>query len=184
MKVQKIMWQTAVATIVMVAGGALMAADTTRDANTQENRGQFSARDYRFVKEAALGGMTEVRLGELAKQKGSSQAVRDFGQRMVADHSKANDELKQIAATKGAVLPTEISHRENSEIERFEKLSGPEFDKEYVKHMVKDHQKDAKEFADAADDVKDPDLKAFAQKTRTTVEDHLRMAREMEASVK
>jgi len=183
MKVQKIIRQTAITTLVMMAGEAL-AADSGREANNQENHGQFSARDYRFVKEAALGGMTEVRLGELAKQKGSNQTVRDFGQRMVAAHSKANDELKQIAATKGAVLPTEISHKENSEIERFEKLSGPEFDKEYGKYMVKDHQKDAKEFADAADDVKDPDLKAFAQKTHAMIEDHLRMAREMEASVK
>ena len=184
MKMQKIIWQTAVATLVMAAGGVLMGADSARDANTQENRGQFSARDYRFVKEATLGGMTEVRLGELAKTKGSNQTVRDFGQRMVAEHSKANDELKQIAANKGAILPTEISHRENSEIDRLEKLSGPEFDKAYAKYMLKDHEKDAKEFKDAADDVKDPDLKAFAEKTRTVIEDHLRMAREMEASVK
>src|ERR1041385_8239220 len=174
MKVQKIIWQAAIVSLVM-AGGVLIAAE--RDANTQENRGQFSARDFRFVKEAARGGMTEVKLGEMAKQKGSSQSVRDFGQRMVTDHTKANNELKQIASNKGAVIPTEMSHRENSQIERFEKLSGPEFDKAFAKFMVKDHEKDAKEFADAANDVSDPDLKAFAQKTHAVIEDHLRMAR-------
>ena len=181
MKMQKVIWQATIASLVM-AGGVLMAAE--RDANTQENRGQFSARDFRFVKEACRGGMTEVKLGELAKQKGSSQVVRDFGQKMVTEHTKANDELKQIASTKGAVIPTEMTHHENSELEKFEKLSGTEFDKAYAKYMVKDHEKDAKDFDDAAKDVTDPELKAFAEKTHAVIEDHLRAAREMEASVK
>ena len=103
---------------------------------------------------------------------------------MVADHSKAANELKQIVTTKGAMVPTELSRRENSEIERFEKLSGRDFDKEYAEHMVKDHKKDLKEFQEAAKDLTDPDLKSFAQKTATVVEDHLRMAKEMQAAVK
>ena len=103
---------------------------------------------------------------------------------MVADHSKAGDELKQIVTTKGAMVPTELSRRENSEIERFEKLSGRDFDKEYAEHMVKDHKKDAKEFEAAVKDLSDPDLKSFAQKTLTTIQEHLRMAQNIEASVK
>ena len=180
MKMQKIICQTAIAALVIATGAPLIAAER----NTKENRGQFGIRDYRFVSEAALGGMHEVKLGELAKQKGTSQVVRDFGQRMVTDHSKAADELKQIVAAKGAVLPTEMTHRENSEIERFEKLSGKEFDKEYAEHMVKDHKKDAKEFQDATKDVTAPELKAFAQKTLGVIQEHLRLAQEMEASLK
>src|SRR5205085_5702830 len=107
-----------------------------------------------------------------------SQAVRDFAQRMITDHSKANDELKQIIANKGAVLPTETSHKENSEVDKLEKLSGREFDKEYMALMVKDHKKDVKEFDDAAKDVTDPELKAFAQKTLSVIRDHLRTANE------
>jgi putative membrane protein len=103
---------------------------------------------------------------------------------MITDHSKANDELKQIASTKGAVVPSELSHRENATIERFEKLSGREFEKEYVEHMVKDHKKDAKDFEDAVKDVKDPELKAFAQKTLSVIQQHLRSVQDLQTSVK
>ena len=180
MKTKRIVWQTAVAALVLTSA-PLIAADF---GSNKETRGQLSAKDYRFVADAARGSKQEAKLGELAKQKGASQSVRDFGQRMVADHSKAADELKQIVTTKGAMVPTELSRRENSEIERFEKLSGRDFDKEYAEHMVKDHKKDAKEFEAAAKDLSDPDLKSFAQKTLTTIQEHLRMAENMEASVK
>ena len=179
MKAKTIIGQTVAA--LMFIGGTALAADLH---TSKESRGQFTAKVYKFVSEAARGGMHEVRLGELAKQKGVSQAVRDFGQRMVTDHSKAGDELKQIATTKGAVLPTELSHKENSEIEKFEKLSGKDFDKEYAEHMVKDHRADAKEFREAANNATDPELKAFAQKTLNIIEEHLRMAEQMLSTVK
>jgi putative membrane protein len=180
MKINKWMWQTAVAAAVVLSGASLLAAEN----NSKENRGQFGVRDYKFLSEAARGGMMEVRLGEVAKQKATSQSVRDFAQRMITDHSKANDELRQLAASKGAVIPSEMSHHENATIERFDKLSGREFDKEYAEHMVKDHKKDVKEFEEASRDATDPDLKAFAQKTLGTLREHLRMAMDTEASVK
>jgi putative membrane protein len=179
MKVNKLLWCVAIAGTVMASGASLSAAE-----NNKESRGQLGYRDYRFLNEAAHGGMMEVRLGEIAKQKASSQAVRDFAQRMITDHSKANDELKQVASTKGAVIPMEVSRHENSMTEKLEKLSGRDFDREYMAAMVKDHKKDAKEFEDAVKDVTDPELKAFAQKTLNVIQDHLRMARETEASVK
>ena len=179
MKLHKYIWQTALLTVGLATVSAIGA-----DADSKQNRGQFSESDYRFVINAARGGMTEVRLGEIAKQKASNQTVRDFGQRMVAEHSKANDELKQIVSNKGAVVPAELSHHENSEIDKFDKLTGRDFDKEYAEYMVKDHKKDLKEFQDAAKDCSDPDLRAFAQKTATMIEDHLRLAKEMESAVK
>ena len=175
MKITKWMWQTSVAAAVILSGASLLGA---------ENRGQLGVRDYRFLSEAARGGMAEVRLGEIAKQKATSQSVRDFAQRMITEHSKANDELKQIAANKGAIIPSEMTHHENATIDRLDKLSGREFDKEYADLMVKDHKKDVKEFEDATRDVTDPDLKAFAQKTLTTLREHLRMATDTQASVK
>jgi len=167
-------------------GGTSPSTDTTRGTGTRNDgqRGQFSEKDWKFITEAARGGMAEVELGQLAKTKASNQAIRDFGDRMATDHKKANDELKQVASTKGAVVPMEISRHDNSMTEKLEKLSGRDFDKEYIAAMVKDHKKDAKEFEDAVKDVTDPDLKAFAQKTLNVIQDHLRMARETEASVK
>src|SRR4051812_25063477 len=104
MKINKWMWQTAVAAAVVLSGASLLAAEN----NSKENRGQLGVRDYKFLSETARGGMMEVRLGEVAKQKATNQQVRDFAQRMITDHSKANDELRQLAASKGAVIPSEM----------------------------------------------------------------------------
>jgi len=90
MKVNKLLWCAALAGTVIASGGSLCAAEQ----NNKESRGQLGYRDYRFLSEAAHGGQMEVRLGEIAKTKANSQAVRDFAQRIITDHSKANDELK------------------------------------------------------------------------------------------
>ena len=127
----------------------------------------------------------EVQLGELAHQKGSIQAVRDFGHTMVTDHTKANDELKRIVSKKGALLPaTTLSHHEQSMVETLQQKSGKDFDKDYASAMVKDHRTDLKDFQTAAKDLTDPDLKAFAEKTIPILEKHLRMAQDIDASVK
>jgi len=169
-------------TIIAVVAGMLLTPALALAAD--ENAGQLSRGDYKFLKDAAQGGQTEVELGELAKQKGTSQSVKNFGETMVTDHSKANDELKAIAAKKGATLPATLSHGERSDIEHLQKATGADFDKDFASRMVKDHKKDVKDFEDAAKDLKDPDLKAFAAKTLPTLQEHLRMAQEMEAAVK
>ena len=162
--------------LAMSAGG-LFAAD-------KENRGQLSENDYKFVKDAARGGTAEVELGQLAQQKAANPAIRDFGQRMVADHQKANEQLKEIAARKGAMLPAQLSHHENSTLDRLQKATGNDFDKMYAKDMVKDHETDVKDFESAAKNVEDTDLRAFAQKTLPTLQEHLRMARNIEEQLK
>jgi len=125
------------------------------------------------MEKAAQGSMSEVQLGQLAAQKASSDQVKKFGQRMVSDHSKAADDLKTIAASKDVTLPSEVPAAEKKEYERLSKLSGEQFDQEYVKHMVSDHQKDVSEFQSATRSASDPDVKAFAQKTLPVIQDHL-----------
>ena len=163
---------------LMLSSGVLLAADT------DGQRGQLTDKDYKFVSDATRGGMEEVQLGELAKQKAGSPAVREFGERMVTDHQKANDELKQIVQKKGALIPTSLSRRENSTLEHLQKLSGAEFDKAYVSDMVRDHKKDVKEFEKASQSLSDPELKAFAEKTLPTLQEHLRMVENLEGQVK
>src|SRR4051812_8515705 len=99
---------------------------------------------------------------------------------MVTDHSKANDELKQIISSKGASLPATPSRKENSAMDDLQKATGQDFDKKYVEHMVKDHKKDVKEFEDATKNLSDPELRAFAQKTLPTLQDHLRQIEQIE----
>lgn len=139
--------------------------------------------DKAFVKSAAGGGMVEVQLGELAAKNAASQEVKDFGQRMVTDHGKANDELKTLAANKNITLPTELKGKQKEKVDKMSKLTGADFDKKYMKAMVNDHVKDVKKFQKAAKEVKDPEINAFAAKTLPTLEQHLQMAKELAKKV-
>jgi putative membrane protein len=141
------------------------------------------AADDMFVTKAAKGGMAEVELGKLASEKGTSDAVKQFGQRMVTDHGKANDELKSLAQSKNVTLPTEIDAKEKALRDRLMKLSGPAFDRAYMQAMVADHVKDVNEFKMESKSGKDPEVKAWAAKTLPTLEEHLKMARDANGAV-
>jgi len=140
--------------------------------------------DKKFVKDAALGGMTEVELGKLAAQKASNDAVKQFGQKMVDDHTKANDELKQIAGKENINVPDSLDSKHQSRIDKLSKLSGSEFDKAYIKDQVKDHQQDVNEFQSEAQGGSDPNIKQFASSTLPTLQEHLSKAKEVSKQVK
>ncbi len=170
-------------TVASLAVAVAASAQSARS-DAQAQRGQFSDKDYRFIEKAAAGGAMEVQMGQLAAQKGASQAVRDFGQRMVTDHSKAAKELKQLVTQKGAMLPAQMSHHEESTMKHLQSLTGADFDKAYSKDMVSDHRKDVKDFQKEAGEVTDPDLRAWAQKTLPVLQQHLQLAQQMETTVK
>lgn len=136
----------------------------------------LSSADQKFVKEAAQGGMAEVELGQLAMQNGSSEAVKKFGERMVYDHSKANDQLKELAANKGVSLPQTPGMKEKAIKMRLSKLSGDQFDKAYMKDMLEDHKDDIAAFQKESTSGSDADVKNFASQTLPTLQDHLKEA--------
>ena len=136
-----------------------------------------------FARDAAIGGIAEVELGRLAVQKAASPKVRQFGQKMIDDHSKANADLQTAAQTQGIALPTEIDSRHKAKMGELSKLSGFEFDKAYMKDMVKDHEKDVAEFEKAAKMSGDTPVRGFAEKALPTLREHLRMAREVSQSL-
>jgi putative membrane protein len=136
--------------------------------------------DRKFMEKAAQGGMAEVELGKLAAQKAQSPQVKQFGQRMVDDHGKANEQLKQLASNKGVSLPTAMDRASKREMDKLSKLSGAAFDAEYMKHMVSDHKKDVSEFKSEASKAKDADVKQFASSTLPTLEEHLKLAQQAE----
>jgi len=144
----------------------------------------LSKSDQDFATKAAAGGMMEVDLGQLAASKATSNDVKDFGNRMVSDHGKAGDELKSLASQKGLTLPATPSAEETKTSTDLSKKNGAAFDKAYMSDMVKDHEKDAKEFEKASKNVKDPDLKSWATQTLTVVQDHLKMAKEINGKLK
>jgi putative membrane protein len=150
---------------------------------TTENRGQLSKADYKFACEAARGGLMEVRAGELARDKATDPAVKQFGARMVTDHTKANARLQAIAMQKGATLPTDLDAKDQRHLEHLQGLSGADFDKAYAKSMVSDHEKDLKEFQKEAQSADDPQIKSFAGKTAMVIDQHLQQAKDMQNSV-
>ena len=136
----------------------------------------LSAADETFVTEAANGGLAEVQLGQLAVQKASSPQVKQFAQRMVTDHTQANQELMQLGKSENLNLPTQLDTKHKSEMDRLSTMSGNAFDIAYMQHMVQDHQTTVADFQKQAQSGSDPALKAFAQKQLPILQQHLQMA--------
>jgi len=160
---------------------AVLAHQENTPKTTQRANAHLS--DEVFVRDAAEGSMAEVKLGQLAEEKAQAPEVKNFAKRMVEDHSKALEEIKQLGSKEGINMPTDISHKDAETYNRLSKLSGPEFDRAYAQDMVKDHQKDISEFKRAETSVQKPEVKEFAQKTLPTLQSHLELAQHMQAHV-
>ncbi|HUZ59305.1 MAG TPA: DUF4142 domain-containing protein [Hanamia sp.] len=126
-----------------------------------------------FSKDAAQGGMFEVQLGNIAMKNGGTQAIKDFGKMMVHDHSKINEQLKDLAAKKNVDLPTSVSDHQQKDIDKLNNESGKEFDKDYVSMMIKDHKDDIDAFKKAEDKISDSDYKNFISNSLPTLQKHL-----------
>jgi putative membrane protein len=144
----------------------------------------FSAEipDAKFYRDAAEGGLAEVALGNLAQQKAQSPDVKEFGAKMVKDHSAANEKLKALAQSKNITLPANPSVEELEAKAKLQALSGQSFDKSYIKGMVKDHEQDIAEFKKEAASGRDPDARAFASATLPNLEEHLKKIQAIAAS--
>lgn len=132
--------------------------------------------DEVFAKQAAMGGMAEVKLSQLAMDRASSTEVKTFARRMVEDHSKANTELKQIAEKQKLVLPEKLDGKHQKAYDKLSKMSGADFDHEYMKTMMSDHDETVAKFKDESLYGQDPALKSFAMKTLPVIEKHDSMA--------
>lgn len=160
-------------------GTVVGAAAQTNATSNGSSASSLSPSDRQFIKKAAEGGLAEVQLGQLATEKAASPEVKQFGQRMVDDHTKANDQLKQVASQKGVNVPEKLSAKDEATKARLEKLSGEAFDRAYMKDMVTDHTQDVTEFRTASKTAKDPDVKNFASQTLPTLEEHLKQAKDI-----
>ena len=165
-----------VAGLCWIGAGAQTGSTTSGSASNQ-NPARLTSSERTFVKKAAEGGLAEVELGKLAAERASSQDVKQFGQRMVDDHTKANDQLKQVASEEGITLPDKLDAKDTATKAHLEKLSGKQFDHAYMLDMVRDHTKDVTEFRTESKTAKDPGVKNFASQTLPTLEDHLKQAK-------
>jgi putative membrane protein len=155
-------------------------AGTSAAGGTAPSSG-VSQDDREFMTKAAQGGLLEVELGRRADERGAAPEVKAFGDRMVADHTKANRELADLASRKGVTLPTRLDAKGEKKLDDLSKLTGQKFDREYVDSMVDDHKEDVDEFAKEAKDANDPALRDWTAKTLPTLQEHLRMAEDAKA---
>jgi putative membrane protein len=131
--------------------------------------------DKVFLHKAEAGGMAEIQFGQLAAQKGNSAEVKQFGQKMVDDHTKLNDEMKPIADQLGVMAPKHLNKADQAEYDKLSSLSGDAFDQEYIAAMVKDHRKDLHEFRMEESATSNPDLKAAISQAEPVISQHLNM---------
>ncbi|MES2810726.1 MAG: DUF4142 domain-containing protein [Bacteroidota bacterium] len=178
-KLSSILMIAAAGLMLQACGGPKDSAETADSLNavkdtttTGETGIAVVADDAKFAVDAANGGMTEIELSKLAQAQGTNAKVKEFADGMVADHSKAGDELKAIAATKNITLPDSINADSKKAWSDLAAKKGADFDKAYVDKMVSDHKATVDLFESGQKNVKDPDLKAFIDKTLPVIKAH------------
>ena len=137
--------------------------------------------DRNFARAAAAGGLSEVELGQLAEHEGQSSAVREFGQRMVSDHSKANAQLKELAAAASIPLPNTPDAEHRMMREQLDQVHGAAFDRTYIRGQIIDHQQTAQLLEYEIGSGQDAQLKSFASQVLPIVMQHLEMAQSIDA---
>lgn len=172
------------AVVVNSNAGAAMNSNMSSNMSANTSKTAIGSGDRSFAEKAAQGGMAEVQMGGLATEKAKNSEVTTFGQKMITDHSKANRELKEIADRKGISLPGGANEEQMKGLANLQKLSGAAFDKEYVKMMVEDHEKDVAEFQKQASSGTDAEIKRFAAETLPTLKMHLEMIKAIQGKMK
>jgi putative membrane protein len=162
--------------LLAAATTALLGAVPVFAQSTNGSHGGASSGDAKFVEHVARDGKAEVDLGRLAEQKTQNPEVKALARRLVDDHTKANQQLTQIAQQEGVQLPAGAGKSKSKQSAKLKKLNGDAFDKAFVKQIVEDHQKDIKYFRKEQNSLKDAQLKSFAQQTLPVLQKHLQMA--------
>jgi putative membrane protein len=165
--------------ITIAAAVAAFAITSSRIFAAEE---KASSSEATFIKHTADANMTEIKLGKLAADNAEKQNLKDFGNRMVSDHTSAGDKLEPIAKKLNVTIPSEVSSEHQKTIDRLSKLKGAEFDKAFSQVMVKDHKKVISMFEAEEKTAKNSDLKSFVTDTLPTLKEHLSMAQKLEGS--
>jgi putative membrane protein len=142
-----------------------------------------SGSDKLFIRQAAIGGRAEVELGKLAQQKGNSEVVRNFGERMMNDHSKANDQLMPLAKDADASIPKEPAPEHKHIRDELNKASGKVFDLAYLASQIQDHQKTVNLLLWEISFGQSAALTKYAADTLPTVMEHLEIAKQQETAL-
>jgi len=150
------------------------------EASATTQPAKLSDHDRDFIHKAAMGGLAEVQLGQLALRQAEDAQVKDLARTLVDDHSKVNQQLMELAEKKGVDVSRNLDREHRSRVDNLAKRSGREFETAFVNEAIQDHQKDLELFQNEAQNGQDPDLKALAEKTVPTLREHLRKAQDLQ----
>lgn len=159
-------------------------ADSTSSMKDSSLAASITQQDTKFAVDATNIGMMEIALGNVAQQNAMRKDVKDFGARMVKDHTGAADDLKKIADAKHITLPTALSADDQKKVDDMKAKTGNKFDKAYIDMMIDGHKKAAGEFEDEIKAGSDADLRAFASKTLDAIHAHLDAAQKCKSMQK
>jgi putative membrane protein len=136
-----------------------------------------------FLQQAAEGQQVEIALGQLAAEKASNDEVKQFGQRMIRDHQRANREVLQLASKAGVQISPQLTDRQKRTQQAFVGLSGEAFDQAYMTYMLRDHVKDVNAFQQSAQMLRDSEVKSWASSTLPILKEHLERAKVVAAAI-
>jgi putative membrane protein len=169
------------------SGASTQASDPYTGASSSQSAAtsaKLSASEEKMLKQLAEANVAEINAGKLAQDKAQSAEVKSFAKKMVDDHTKALDDLKQLAQTKAVTLPTELNKQQMAMEQKLQSLSGEKFDIQYMKQTGERSHKQTYELLQKAAKAEDTDLKNYASKTIAAVEGHQQMVKETERSLK
>lgn len=163
----------------MLAFGAATAQET-RVARAPESRAALAqdSPEAKFLTDAVRGNLAEVKIGELAQERGQSEGVREFGKMLVEDHSKAMKETAELAKDLGVIPPAEPTTEQMRKHDALARLSGAEFDREFAAEMVKGHQEEIAKYEKQAQSG-DSKVAELAEDTLPTLKEHLAAAQRL-----
>jgi len=161
---------------MMIVAGACVCLATV-EAYAQQTG--LSSADKEFMIMAAKTNMTEAHLGQMAQSEGAATDVKNFGQTLTQDHTKAYEELTELSGKTGESVPKGINVGKDATIQQLAKLKGPAFDRVFLRHEIQDHEKAATAFRREAERGRNPEVKGYAQKLLPTIEEHLREAQKL-----
>jgi putative membrane protein len=143
----------------------------------------LNSKDKSFIQDAYQDGLAEVQTAQMAQQKTSNADVKAFAEKLAADHTASNNELKALGDSKKVSLGSDASLTAKGKSKLLDTKSGADFDKAFIDHMVSDHQKDIAAFEKEASEAKDAALKALVEKTLPTLKSHLAAAQSIQQKI-
>lgn len=143
----------------------------------------IASSDYNFTMNASKSGLMVVKLGELAQKNSSSEEVKTLGKNLVAQHQQVNKELKSLADQRGIFLVAGLNEKQQKNYKKLSEMKGDEFDKAYVKSIIKEHKEVAEDYEKIVNKGVDPEIKKWASITLHTIVEQLMISEDTLNSV-